>query len=86
MKGKDYAQEFLNRYNKSGCTSEKWSNCVEYSNLNNPLGQSYSGMLVDASSTHIAIFNSEKISIIPRNPDYVLTRNYKVSTKATEQH
>lgn len=82
--GKEIAQKILYYYNESGCASENWSSCVEYSNPNNPLARSYSGLLVSASSTHVAIFDSKKISIIPRNPDYVLTKTYKATDKQAE--
>lgn len=85
LKGKEYAQKSLDRHIESGCTSEKWSSCVDYSNPNNPLAKSYSGLLVSASSTHIAIFDGKNLSIIPRNSEYILTISYKKFDEQSEQ-
>lgn len=78
-RGRDFAQKALNYYNLSGCTANTkngWASCVSYSNPSNP-ERLYRGLLVAASSTHIAIFDGNGINVIPRNAEYVLTRAYK---------
>jgi hypothetical protein len=78
-----------NDYDKSGCIRDGfikyWSRCVDYANPNDPNAKAYSGLLVAASSTHIAIFDNNLINVIPRSPEYVLTRTYKVGTDDTNR-
>jgi hypothetical protein len=79
-----HARHIMDKYKESGCVSEKWSYCVDYSSPNNPTAKSYSGLLVAASSTHIAIFDGKSVNVIPRSTGYVLTRTYK--DKDDESH
>lgn len=76
--GEAKGKEYIAKYKQSGCPGERWSYCIDYTNPNNSKAKSYSGLLVAASSTHIAIFDGGSVSVIPRNPEYVLTRGHKI--------
>jgi hypothetical protein len=87
MSGNEFAQKVLNSYKESGCTKNTkngWASCVDYSSPNNPKAIPWNGLLIAASSTHIAIFDGNGINVIPRNSDYVLTRTYKGKEKEDE--
>lgn len=81
MYGSNQAMSHGFEYKQLGCIADertRWMNCVDYSNLNNPQAKSWRGLLVAASSTHIAIFDGNSVSVIPRTPEYVLTKEYKI--------
>jgi hypothetical protein len=80
--GVDRALFDRKEYRENGCEAYGyWSRCVDYSDPTDPKAESYSGFLVTASSTYIAIFDGQGVSVIPRMPEYVLTRQL---TKAVQ--
>ena len=79
--GKEFGQKTLDYYIENGCAAESWSSCVNYFNPNNANSKYYNGLLVAASSTHIAIFRDNSVRVIPRNPEYVLVKKRKVEVQ-----
>jgi hypothetical protein len=79
--GQEFARKDFDRYHESGCAELGWSRCADYGSPNNPDDESYSGLLVAASSSHIAIFDGSSVSVIPRKPEYVLVKTYTPKEK-----
>jgi hypothetical protein len=79
--GEAKGKESIAKYQTSGCAGKTWSGCVSYTNPDNANDKSYSGLLVAASSSHIAIFDGGSVSVITRKPEYVLVRAYTPKKK-----
>lgn len=77
--GQEKGREYKTNYLEQGCENKDWARCISISDVNTNI-ELYSGYLVTSSKKYFAIYDGEKIEVIPRLETYKVTRQQNLGS------